>query len=137
MSQSHPESTAPRALTKNEALVFGILNATDQPLSAYAILDQLRDDGLRAPVQVYRALDRLLEFGLAHRLESLNAFVACNHDHAEEAAQTAFAICESCGKVTEFTDPSLDEYLAHWAKSEKFAPTRTTLELRGLCAACQ
>ncbi|MDF1748607.1 MAG: Fur family transcriptional regulator [Alphaproteobacteria bacterium] len=137
MSPTAQVTPPPRTLTKNEALVFGILNGTDQPLSAYAILDQLRDDGLRAPVQVYRALDRLLEFGMAHRLESLNAFVACNHDHPEEAAQTAFAICESCGKVTEFTDPSLDEYLAYWAKSENFAPTRTTLELRGLCSACQ
>lgn len=137
MNHSHQDPVPPRALTKNEALVYGILNATDQPLSAYAILNQLRDDGLRAPVQVYRALDRLLEFGLAHRLESLNAFVACNHDHAQEAAQTAFAICESCGKVAEFTDPTLDDYLAHWAKSENFAPTSTTLELRGLCAACQ
>ena len=125
-----------RALTKNEALVFGALSATDQPLSAYAILDQLRDEGMRAPVQIYRALDRLLEFGLAHRLESLNAFVACNHPHCEEVGQTAFAICEACGKVTEFSDPALDAYLADWASRESFVPARTTVELRGHCAAC-
>jgi Fur family zinc uptake transcriptional regulator len=125
-----------RTLTKNEALVFGALRKSDQPMSAYALLDNLRDDGLRAPVQVYRALDRLVEFGMAHRLESLNAFVACNHPDCDDAGQTAFAICDSCGKVTEFTDPALETRLADWANRASFVPNRTTVELRGHCADC-
>lgn len=70
-------------LTKNQALVMGALTHSDGPLSAYTILDKLRDQGFRAPLQVYRALDKLLEYGLVHRLESLNAFVACAcpHEH--------------------------------------------------------
>ncbi|MEQ8831346.1 MAG: Fur family transcriptional regulator [Alphaproteobacteria bacterium] len=125
-----------RTLTKNEALVFGALRKSDQPMSAYALLDNLRDDGLRAPVQVYRALDRLVEFGMAHRLESLNAFVACNHPDCDDSGQTAFAICDSCGKVTEFTDPALETRLADWANQASFVPNRTTVELRGHCADC-
>jgi Fur family zinc uptake transcriptional regulator len=70
---------APVDLTKNQSLVMGALTNSDGPLSAYTILDQLRDHGFRAPLQVYRALDKLVEFGLVHRLESLNAFVACRH----------------------------------------------------------
>lgn len=130
MSESH------RTLTKNEALVFGVLRKSDQPMSAYALLDLLRDAGLRAPVQVYRALDRLVEFGMAHRLESLNAFVACNHPDCDDTGQAAFAICEECGKVTEFTDLALETRLADWAEQASFIPNRTTVELRGHCAEC-
>ena len=66
-------------LTKNQTLVMGALSQAKGPLSAYTILDELRDDGFRAPLQVYRALEKLVELGLVHRLESLNAFVACQH----------------------------------------------------------
>ena len=126
-----------RALTKNETLVFSALQAADQPLSAYAILDRVRDRGVRAPVQVYRALDRLVASGLAHRLESLNAFVACAHPHCDERGQTAFAICERCGKVTEFSDPALDGQLAAWADKAGFDAHSTTVELHGLCSDCR
>jgi Fur family transcriptional regulator, zinc uptake regulator len=68
-------------LTKNQALVLDVLSRAEQPMSAYTILDKLRDNGFRAPLQVYRALEKLLDFGLVHRLESLNSFVACSHTH--------------------------------------------------------
>jgi hypothetical protein len=71
---------------------------SERPLSAYTILDQLRDQGFRAPLQVYRALDKLVEFGLVHRLESLNAFVACRHPDCEDHETIAFMICEKCGR---------------------------------------
>jgi Fur family zinc uptake transcriptional regulator len=68
------------------------------------LLDQLRDDGFRAPLQVYRALDTLMKGGLVHRLESLNAFVACAEPHDHSHRMTAFAICDTCGQVMEFSD---------------------------------
>ncbi len=58
-------------LTRNQSLVLDTLSQSGGPLSAYTILDQLRDHGFRAPLQVYRALDKLVEFGMVHRLESL------------------------------------------------------------------
>jgi len=60
--------------SRNETLVYGFLETTDKPASAYEILDGLRGDGLRAPQQVYRALSKLIETGAVHRIESLNAF---------------------------------------------------------------
>lgn len=133
--------TDPQPLSKNDALVYGALRKADQPLSAYDLLDQLRDQGLRAPVQIYRALDRLLGNGMAHRLESLNAFVACcnsdGHSHGNDDGQTAFAICEACGKVLEFSDPALVSQLTAWAHQQAFTPSRTTIELRGLCVECK
>jgi Fur family zinc uptake transcriptional regulator len=130
--------TATRDLTRNQALVLDRLVRADGPLSAYSLLDQLRGEGLRAPLQVYRALEKLLELGLAHRLESLNAFVACahGHSHAKEAGATAFAICEQCGRVDEFSDEAVEARLAAWAQEAGFSLGSTTIELRGRCRRC-
>ena len=91
-------------LTKNQTLVLDVLAASETPLSAYAILDVLRDDGLRAPLQVYRALESLMAFGSVHRLESLNAFVACSHPKCSTHSNVAFTICEKCNNVLEIND---------------------------------
>jgi Fur family zinc uptake transcriptional regulator len=136
--------TSAPALTKNQSLVFDVLDRADAPVSAYTILDRLRDHGFRAPLQVYRALDKLLEFGMVHRLESLNAFVACAHPqneccgkgHGHGHGTVAFAICESCGHVSEFHDHEVDHRLSDWSKAKNFKPAKTTIEIRGLCSAC-
>ena len=128
---------SPAELTKNQSLVMSELSKADGPLGAYAILDQLRDRGFRAPPQVYRALDKLVEFGLVHRLESLNAFVACRQPECKAHEMTTFMICERCGQVSELADDKLAKRLTVLAHKAKFALTKTTIELRGTCLACQ
>ncbi|MCS6760741.1 MAG: transcriptional repressor [Candidatus Devosia symbiotica] len=123
-------------LTRNQGLVLAALAHADTPLSAYQLLDTLRGDGLRAPLQVYRALDKLVERGLAHRLESLNAFVACADEHCRRKGLIAFAICNACGKVDEFADAVIEECLGDWAGVKGFKVERTTMEIRGKCAQC-
>jgi Fur family zinc uptake transcriptional regulator len=125
-----------KELTRNQSLVLGKLTHADGPLSAYGILDQLRDEGLRAPLQIYRALDKLVDLGLAHRLESLNAFVACAHSHDHKSGLTAFAICEDCGRVDEFADPVVQERLMGWGHKQGFKTQQTTIEIRGRCKGC-
>ena len=124
-------------LTKNQTLVMDALADAKGPLGAYTILDQLRDNGFRAPLQVYRALDKLVEFGLVHKLESLNAFVACSHHGCEGHESIAFTICEKCGRVTEITDGSLTRQLKLIANKTSFSPTKSIVELRGICSSCQ
>ena len=129
----------PAELTRNQTLVLGVLKHAGAPRSAYDILDGLRGDGFRAPLQVYRALEKLMAIGLVHRLESLNAFVACSDPHDHEAHShgvTAFAICEDCGSVTEFHDEVIEGRLTAWQKSESFKPEKTTIEIRGHCRDC-
>ena len=131
--------TVQQDLTRNQTLVLSALSGSGGPQSAYDILDRLRSDGFRAPLQVYRALEKLIEFGLVHRLESLNAFVACADPHDHEAHQhgvTAFAICDSCGNVTEFHDHTIEHRLMEWQKASHFRPQKTTIEIRGACKAC-
>ncbi len=129
---AHPTS----GLTKNQSLVLDALANAGGPLSAYTILDQLRDHGLRAPLQVYRALDKLVETGQVHKLESLNAFVACRHPECDSSETTAFMICETCGQTREISDEALARLLKTLARDTAFALTKTTIELRGLCSDC-
>ncbi|MBB4188206.1 Fur family transcriptional regulator [Sinorhizobium terangae] len=125
-------------LTKNQSLVMGALAHSEGPMSAYTILDKLRDQGFRAPLQVYRALDKLLEYGLVHRLESLNAFVACTcpHEHEHDRGVTAFTICEGCGQVTEFHDEAIEDRLSALVRAQSFKTEKTTIEIRGHCKSC-
>jgi len=122
-------------LTKNQQLVFDALEKADTPQTAYNLLDVLRDEGLRAPPQIYRALDKLLELELVHRLESLNAFVVCAHDHHHDGF-SAFSICNDCGEVHEFNPPEVSQLLKDWASQHAFVAQTTTIELRGHCAKC-
>ena len=125
-----------RELTKNQTLVLDALSKTDGPLSAYSLLDELRVHGFRAPLQVYRALDKLMEFGLVHRLESINSFVACAHPHDHRHGLIAFAICNDCGQVDEFSDDVVEQRLTGWAQDHAFKLAKTTIEMRGTCANC-
>ena len=134
---THSHHHAEKAdLTRNQSLVFDALEDAETPLTAYNILDRLSGEGLRAPLQVYRALDKLLDLGMVHRLESLNAFVACRHPGCDSHEMTAFMICETCGQVSEITDGGLTERLTGLARQSGFRFARSTIELRGTCAGC-
>jgi Fur family transcriptional regulator, zinc uptake regulator len=128
-------------LTKNQSLVLDELQNSEAPLSAYHLFRKLRPHGFSAALQVYRALEKLLETGLVHRLDSINAFMACTHSeghhHGHSHATAAFAICETCGQVNEFTDEMISDRLFSWAKANGFHTTKTGIELHGRCAACQ
>lgn len=124
------------ALTKNQEMVLDTLNQANGPMSAYAILDELREEGFRAPPQVYRALEKLMKGGLVHRLESLNAFVACSHAACHDTGLVAFAICNKCGLVSEFSDESVTKSLTGWIQQNQFQNSKTTIEIRGDCQRC-
>jgi Fur family zinc uptake transcriptional regulator len=128
-------------LTKNQLVVLDELERSSGPLSAYTLLDLLRGKGFRAPVQIYRALEGLIKAGFAHRLESLNAFVACAgpHDHeghSHNHDMTAFAICDRCGQVTELSDEAIGERLDQWVGASGFVAKKAVIEFRGTCSKC-
>lgn len=124
------------ALTTVQARVLAALRLAGRPLGAYALRDRLGGQPRLAPMQVYRALDRLATLGLIHRLESLNAYVACSRDHAHGEGPVAFAICRSCGHVDELEARGALETLHVAAGTRSFEIERPTLELTGLCRTC-
>jgi len=118
--------------------VLGALYATHRPLGAYDIAEALRTGRTRAlaPITVYRALDFLLEQGLAHRLASRNAYVACPHGHGP-GDLVAFLICEACGGVDEMSSDGLSGALARLLDREGFEARSQVLEIGGRCAHCR
>jgi len=123
-------------LTKNQTLVLSVLEESSIPLSAYTILERLSEHGLRAPPQVYRALDKLLDLGLAHKLASMNSFLACQHTQCGSHQVTSFAICDGCEQVSEIINTEFERQLNSLAKDVGLQPTRSTIEIHGLCDQC-
>lgn len=134
-------------LTELRRQVLRLVLEAEQPVGAYALLDRLKE--LRAgaaPPTVYRALDFLLEQGLIHKVERLNAFLGCveaggkgrahgreggQHDHPHQ-----FLICRSCGATAEISDAAITAALASAAEGARFTLQRATVEAEGLCADC-
>lgn len=128
-------------LSRNNRLVLDALTGEGTPLSAYQLLDRLRDDGLRAPPQIYRALKWLAEHGLVHKLESANAYVACAHatccgGHVESRGMAVFFLCERCGGVKEVAGNAVASAIDDEAQTLGFIADATVLEVHGTCAQC-
>ena len=106
-----------------------------EAVKAYDVLDQLAALGGSAkPPTVYRALEFLMEQGLVHKIESLNAYVGCPHPGDDHVSQ--FFICDDCGEVEEANLPDLEILISAQAKKSGFNIYRQTVEIRGQCQEC-
>jgi Fur family transcriptional regulator, zinc uptake regulator len=115
--------------------VLELVWASHKPIGAYALLDALRSEDLgSAPPTVYRALDFLIENGLIHRIERMNAFVGCSHPG--EAHRGFFLICGKCGNAEELEGEGLAAEIAASASRHGFSARDMTLEVTGTCADC-
>lgn len=104
-------------------------------MGAYEVLDRLAEAGFgRQPPVAYRALEFLVEHGLAHRLQRLNAFAACLHPGEDHAP--VFLICRICDKVAEADAATVRSELSSAAGELGFTVERATVEALGLCPAC-
>ena len=123
-------------LSKNQQIVLEIIERAKEPLKAYSILFNVQRKGINAPQQIYRALDKLIEIGKIHKIESKNAFVACKNANCEVSKATAFSICESCEKVEELNDLKLSKYLSSYSDKTGMKYKKYNLEFFGLCKKC-
>lgn len=126
-------------LTPIRRRVLELLLESHHALGAYDLLDRLREEGLGSqPPIIYRALSFLTEHGFAHRLERLNAYVACAHPLDDPAAHyPAFLICRTCRLVAEAHDAQAEQALAAAAARTGFQVERVVVEAEGLCPECQ
>ncbi|HOZ33147.1 MAG TPA: Fur family transcriptional regulator [Tabrizicola sp.] len=123
-------------LTPVRRRVLEILLADHKALGAYDVLSRLAADGYgNQPPVAYRALEFLVDQGLAHRIQRLNAFTACVHPG--EAHAPAFLICRQCQTVAEAAATAARAALGAEATRAGFAIERTTIEALGLCPVCQ
>ena len=124
---------AGETLTPLRRRVLELLIDQPGPAKAYDLLHQLSAQA--KPPTIYRALDFLVRLGLAHRIESLNAFVSCGVGAC--ARSTMFLICEKCGAAEEFDAGHALVDLSDSAKKDDFSIRRTMIEASGVCSSCQ
>ncbi|UWQ39533.1 transcriptional repressor (plasmid) [Leisingera aquaemixtae] len=116
--------------------VLEILLQEHRALGAYEILDRLREEGLGSqPPVAYRALDFLVKNGFAHKIERLNAFIACSHPGETHAP--VFLICRACDAVAEAQREPTQGQLGQAARDAGFVIERAVIEAEGLCPKCQ
>ena len=125
-------------LTPIRARVLELIAQAGKPVKAYELLEWVRTTkgvGADAPPTVYRALDFLMANGFVHKLESVNAFVACHHPNSAQHS-VPFLICDRCHSAVELEDLEVVSQLEARAKALGFRPQAQTLEVHGLCARC-
>jgi len=123
-------------LTPVRRRTLEILLEAHRALGAYEVLDRLAEDGFgKQPPVAYRALDFLIEHGLAHRIRRLNAFTACLHPG--EPHVPAFLICDGCNAVAEAPGTAVAQALKAAGESVGFRIDRISVEAAGLCPACR
>ena len=124
--------------TTQRRQVLEALLQSHVPASAYEVIDRLGESGRRpAPISVYRALDFLVANNFAHRIESKNAYVACDRGADCEPGATLFLICDNCGAAAEAASEALGQLVNAETERRGFLPRQRVLEIRGLCARCR
>ena len=124
-------------MTPLRIAVLKALWSADRPLGAYEMRDLLSEaTGRRiAAPSIYRTLDFLCEQGVAARIESRNAYVACMHPEHDHTC--VFLVCETCGDAREIENPKVERLINEDAKRLGFAVKHRVVELSGFCAPCQ
>ena len=122
-------------LTPIREQVLELIAGSEKPLKAYDLLEMMKGGvGASAPPTIYRTLDFLLENGFIHKLESVNAYVACHHPAIAHAVP--FLICTECHTAIELEDSGIAADLEVRAKQLGFEPSAKIIEVHGRCANC-
>ncbi len=123
-------------LTPIRHKILELIWESHKAVKAYELLDRLKPLQQAAkPATIYRALDFLIEQGLIHRVESLNAFVGCRcsgHQHEQ-----LLLICKHCQEVEERSAKEVMSALAGEIKQAGFIVYSKAIEVHGICAKCQ
>ena len=123
-------------MTAQRRRVLALLLEAGEPVKAYDLIARFGADGQAAkPPTVYRALEFLERLGMAHRIASISAYVACS-DEGDAVHAAAFLICDCCGATREVSGPDQGAMSAA-ASAAGYAIARTTIEAHGRCAACR
>ena len=134
MSKIVPPQDPSAVPTGNDQLVFDVLRTADCALSAYDIMDLLKQDRPRiAPTTVYRALEHLIRAGRVQRIDPLNAYLPAT---ATDDRALVFAICDDCGRVQERDAGADVRRITKALAKDSFRPTHPVVEAHGRCGAC-
>jgi Fur family transcriptional regulator, zinc uptake regulator len=117
-------------------LVLTALRAIKQPMTAYALLEQLRERGIKSSPIIYRALDSLIKEGVVHKIRELGAFVACDCSEDHHHALSVLTVCGDCRAVEELHDHAVIHQLENLRASGVRLQQHAVIELPVTCNAC-
>jgi len=124
-------------LTEQRKVVLRLLAQANGAISAYDLLDQLKEVEHQAkPPTIYRALDFLLQQGFIHKVESTNCYILCRH-FADPLHTSVLFICVKCRQVSEQAAKNIESELSAIANAHQFKLQHSVVEVHGLCAQCQ
>lgn len=125
------------AFTSIRRLVFMLLQRHPQGIKAYDLLDLIRTlKPNAAPPTVYRALNFLVAHGLAHKINCINLFIACNQDSQKPDESTLFLVCPRCHSVTEFQDNTASQALRQALVATGYQLSHRVMEIGAVCPLC-
>ena len=117
-------------------LVLRVLQSNVKPLSAYEILEKVKEFGIKSPPIVYRALDTLMKIGKVHKINELNTFIACDCEEDHQHLLSILTICQSCNEVSELHDHIVIDHLAKLKTLSICLANKAVIELPIMCQNC-
>lgn len=117
-------------------LVLRVLQSNVKPLSAYEILEKVKEFGIKSPPIVYRALDTLMKIGKVHKINELNTFIACDCEEDHQHLLSILTICQSCNEVNELHDHIVIDHLAKLKTLNIYLAKKAVIELPIMCQNC-
>ena len=117
-------------------LVLRVLQSNVKPLSAYEILEKVKEFGIKSPPIVYRALDTLMKIGKVHKINELNTFIACDCEEDHQHLLSILTICQSCNEVSELHDHIVIDHLAKLKTLNIYLANKAVIELPIMCQNC-
>jgi len=122
-------------LTAIRKQILQLMYQSHHAVKAYDLLEEIKSDFKNAkPVTIYRALDFLLKEGFIHKVESLNAFIACNQGHCNY--ECVLLICTQCHEVEEQTGSNMSKTVTTELQKSSFISQIKIIEIQGICVNC-
>ncbi|CEK11837.1 transcriptional repressor [Legionella hackeliae] len=123
-------------LTSLRKSVLFILWESQKPLKAYEILDKLILTKQNAtPPSVYRALDYFTEYGVVHKIESIQSYTLC-HEPEKHLPSEILMVCNNCYQVQEVYNNAIHALAKQLANDNHFHLGQSTIEFKGFCDKC-
>lgn len=124
-----------RRRTPQRLLVARSLASSKRALSAQELHGRIRADHPRLGLAtVYRALETLVQDGLARRFEReghVSAYVACDAEHHHHL------VCLRCQRVEDIGEQVVRPMLSSVRRRHDFQVDHAALDLYGECASCR
>jgi len=123
-------------VTRERLALLEEIFSTNEHLDAEELLAKMKAKNRKVSrATVYRTLDLLVQCGLVRKSR-------LGHEHyfyekVQPGKRHDHMVCTHCSTIIEFWDPEMDERQRQICAEHHFRPSFYSIQIQGLCAACQ